>query len=94
MIIGKDKLTNNNAFATRDINNNNNINIPKPLENKPTTNFKNVFTKEISQYKYSNPSNTNDMRDKALASLNDRLSKGTITMDEFQKQCANLNKNK
>ena len=50
----------------------------------------NGFVKNLSQHQYTDPTRTNDMHDKTLALLNDRLQKGQISMEEFNKQCQHL----
>lgn len=69
----------------------------KSFENKRVTkkpiSAKDIFTQEPSQYKYTNPLNKSSMNEKALAVLNDRLKKGTITLEEFQKKCNTVAKN-
>lgn len=55
-------------------------------------NNSNGFVKDLSQHSHVNPTNKQDMHDKTLALLNDRLQKGQISMDEFNKQCTQLGK--
>jgi len=47
---------------------------------------KNIFVKDLKDQKYTNVNNKNDMYDKSLAMLNDRLKNGLISFDEFNKQ--------
>ncbi|MBR6949396.1 MAG: hypothetical protein IKH54_04335 [Bacilli bacterium] len=47
---------------------------------------KNIFVKDLKDQKYTNVNNQNDMYDKSLAMLNDRLKNGLISFDEFNKQ--------
>ena len=47
---------------------------------------KNIFVKELKDQKYTNVNNQNDMYDKSLAMLNERLKNGLISFDEFNKQ--------
>ena len=65
-------------------------NFQKLQNQNKITNKSNGFVKDLSQHKHVNPTNSNDMHDKTLALLNDRLQKGQITMDEFSKQCRQL----
>lgn len=53
---------------------------------------KNVFVKDIKEQKYSNSLDTTGMQDKTLAMLHDRLKNGTITMEEFNRKCMQLGK--
>lgn len=55
---------------------------------------KNIFTSDIKTQQHINPLNKNDMSDKTLALLHERLEKGNITLDEFNKQCETLRKNR
>lgn len=55
-------------------------------------NQKNIFTNDIKTQQHINPINKNDMSDKTLALLHERLQKGTISLDEFNKQCEILGK--
>lgn len=90
MIIGNNK---NNSF---NMNNNfqNRINqntTNKTEENKKDQNqINNMFTKDIFSYGTSNTKNKEDMYDRSLALLNDRLQKGTITLEEFNKKCREI----
>ena len=52
----------------------------------------NAFIKDLQQHQHVNPTSKHDMHDKTLALLNDRLQKGQITMEEFNKQCTQLGK--
>ena len=89
-------------------NNNNNQSFAKPLGNhfengqfknqnntfqqNMKTNQKNIFTKDIKTNQHINPVNKNDMADKTLALLHERLEKGSISLDEFSRQCELLGK--
>lgn len=53
-------------------------------ENKVVSN--NIFVKNIKDQKYTNVNNKDDMYNKSLAMLNERLSKGLISFEEFNKQ--------
>ena len=62
-------------------------------QNKRQTNTNNnKFVKDLQQHKHVNPTSRHDMHDKTLALLNDRLQKGQISMEEFNKQCTQLGK--
>lgn len=89
-------------------NNNNNQSFAKPLGNhfensqfknqnntfqqNMKNNQKNIFTKDIKTNQHINPVNKNDMADKTLALLHERLEKGSISLDEFTRQCELLGK--
>ena len=53
---------------------------------------KNIFTEDFTTQKHTNPIDKNDMSDKSLAMLHERLKQGTITLDEFNKKCEQLGK--
>ena len=90
MIIGKNNNNNfnmNNNFQNRlNTNNQNKITEEKKEQNK----IKNMFTKNIFSYGASNTKNKDDMYDRSLSLLNDRLEKGTITLEEFNKKCREI----
>ncbi len=95
MIIG-----NNNRGFNKSNNNQNTMN--NNFENKWNAikenganmmhNNKNVFVKNLNDQKYSSASNTSGMQDRTLAMLHERLEKGTISLEEFNKKCASLGK--
>lgn len=53
---------------------------------------KNVFVKDIKEQHYADSGNTNQMHDRTLALLNERLQQGTISLEEFNQRCASLGK--
>lgn len=53
---------------------------------------KNIFTNDIKTQQHINPTSKNDMADKTLALLHERLEKGSISLDEFNKRCEELGK--
>ena len=104
MIIGNNSNNNfniNNKFQKKiqstdfpnksNISNINNISINK-FEKTKVSSKRNDFTKDIFSMEGGNASSSNDMYNKAIAMLNDRLEKGTITMDEFNKKCREIAK--
>ncbi len=72
------------------MNNSNNFN-NKVVKPNPSSKG-NVFTKNIFSIEGGNASSSDDMYNKSIAMLNDRLEKGTITMDEFNKKCRDIAK--
>ena len=72
------------------MNNSNNFNnkVVKPNSSSK----RNVFTKNIFSIEGGNASSSDDMYNKSIAMLNDRLEKGTITIDEFNKKCRDIAK--
>lgn len=55
-------------------------------------NQKNIFTNDIKTQQHINPLNKNDMADKTLALLHERLKQGSISLEEFNKRCEELGK--
>ena len=49
-----------------------------------------MFVEDNTINKHTDPTNQNDMYDKTLAMLNERLQKGAITLEEFNKKCSIL----
>ena len=74
--------------------------------NNPDTNFKNKFNavkqaqqnsinmnhNQVKTPQYTDVNNKNAMLDKSFDMLQQRLSQGLISLDEFNKQCNKLNK--
>lgn len=96
MIIGNNNQNNQNTFNKQQ---SSNVSIPNNFENRwnkiqeynnnrPKRN--NVFVKDIQSQKYSSANDTNGIHDKSLAMLHERLEKGTISLEEFNKKCAQL----
>ncbi len=83
-----DQPTSNNQIGNTFENKWNQIN--KYNEHRPQTN--NIFVKDIKEQHYTDSSNTNQMQDHTLALLNERLKQGTISLEEFNKRCALLGK--
>ena len=62
------------------------------LKENSNLNKKNIFSEDLKNIKYSNPTSKNDMRNKSMAMLQERLDQGLITLDEFNKKCNALSK--
>ena len=88
MIIGN---SNNNPMSE---NNNFNNKMNEIKKNNELNTFKNKFVQDLNSTQHSDPTSRNDMRNKSLAMLQDRLEKGIISVEEFNKKVSNLNKNK
>lgn len=86
MLIGKN--FNNQQSQTRRFNEN----FQRLQTQNKHMNNTNGFVKNLSEHKHVDPTNHNAMHDKTLALLNDRLQKGQISMEEFNKQCQQLGK--
>lgn len=94
MIIGNNNT--NNFFNDNQTRENNNFNrkMKKINENKDYISHKNPFVNDLNSMQHSNPTDKENMRDKSLAMLHDRLKKGTISLEEFNKKVKNINNNK
>lgn len=89
MIIGNNN--NNNINNMNKQNNSFNQRLTRLKEdNKINDLKKNMFIEDNTINKHTDPTNQNDMYDKTLAMLNERLQKGTITLEEFNKKCSIL----
>ena len=71
-------------------NDNNNFNNKMRAIKQNTTNNNIIQNNDTNMYK--NITNTNESTDKAFQILKDRLDNGLITLDEFNKKCASINK--
>jgi len=59
-------------------------------ENSKQSNKKNIFVQDISEQIHTNVNSKDDMYNKSLAILNDRLRNGLITLEEFNRQVKDL----
>lgn len=83
MIIGKNNSFNNKRFEKTNFSN-----LHKGTEKK------NIFTNDVSAYRYANTLDSDKMHEKSLAMLQDRLDKGLISMEEFNVQLKRITRNK
>ena len=81
MIIG------NNNFNSNDNNFKNKMNAIKENANNFTSNSNSINTN-----RYKDINNSNEMSDISLDMLQDRLNRGLISYEDFQKQCAKIGK--
>ena len=86
MIIGN----NNNNFNNDNMNFQNKFNTIKEENKKNNINI-NSYSNDHTN-KYTNVYDKNEMIEKSFTILQERLNNGTITLDEFNKQCNKLNK--
>ncbi len=84
MIIG-----NNNNFSKNRNNPFHNENFNNKNTGKPQQ-MKNIFTQDIKTKQHINPLDKNEMYDKTLALLHERLMNNTISLEEFNRQCRKL----
>ncbi len=98
MIIGKNPFPRNKNFENLKVEKNKKIKNDKKvtsrIPNKSIPPTKNVFIKDMEAYQHTNILNKEEMNEKSFAMLNDRLSKGVITQEEFNKQCKKIAKRK
>ncbi len=85
-------------------NNQNNFNNPLSEDNQFKTRMDNIkqanelntyndgLIDDVNSTRFNNPLDRDQMSDKTLAMLHDRLSKGLISMEDFNKQCNELAK--
>ena len=64
----------------------------KRVQNQGRQNNSNAFVKNLSSMAHTDAANRDAMHDKTLALLNDRLQKGQISIEDFNKQCQQLGK--
>ena len=83
MIIGRNNSFNNKRFEKTNFSD-----LHKETERK------NIFTNDVSAYRYTNPLDSERMHEKSLAMLQDRLDKGLISMEEFNVQLKRITRNK
>ncbi len=103
MLLNGNNFNNNqNNFGNNNLNHNNgfiktNFKRNDPYENINNNNKSNNrlgFNEELSTYKHTNPTNDIDMYDKSIAMLHERYENNLISLDEFQKKCAQIGKKK
>ena len=82
MIIG------NNNFNS----NNNNFKNKMDAIKENSKNIGNNHSNPISTNQYKDVNNSNEMLDRSLDILQDRLNKGLISYEDFQKQCTRIGK--
>ena len=96
MIIGNNNNGNNfnNIFNDRQVQENTNFNrkMNQIKDNNENTIYNNPFIEDINSMQHSDPTSRDNMRDKSLAMLQDRLEQGTISLDEFNKKVSEINK--
>jgi len=91
MIIG------NNNIGKKNFISNNNLSQNKTNNNQHNTfnqkkNILNPMNENSSSFMHSNIMNKDEMKNKAFAMLQERLSNGTITIEEFNRKCHELGK--
>lgn len=96
MIIGNNNNNNNfnNKFNDRQVQENTNFNrkMNQIKDNNENTIYNNPFVEDIHSMQHSDPTSKDNMRDKSLAMLQERLENGTISLDDFNKKVSEINK--
>ena len=89
MIIGNNR--NDNKFKDNNfLNNNFDTKFNQYKDNSKITKKKNIFVKDIKEQAHTNVNSEDDMYNKSLAMLNERLKNGLITLEEFNRQVKEL----
>lgn len=89
MIIGNNREENkfkNNNF----LNDNFDTKFNQYKDNSKIKRKRNIFVKDITEQAHTNVNSMDDMYNKSLAILNDRLKNGLITLEEFNRQVKEL----
>lgn len=92
MLIGNNNpLNNKNNFYNNSLKEKNNFETRfNRLKNDTKNN--NKFVEDIYNQVHSDPTSAKDMKSKSLAMLQERLDKGLISLEEFNKKCTQLRK--
>lgn len=89
MIIGNNR--NDNKFKDNNfLNDNFDTKFNQYKDNSKITKKKNIFVKDIKEQAHTNVNSEDDMYNKSLAMLNERLKNGLITLEEFNRQVKEL----
>ena len=88
MIIGNNN--NENKFKNKNFLNDNFEDKFKQYKDNSKHQNKNIFVKDIKEQIHANVNSKDEMYNKSLAMLNDRLNNGLITLEEFNRQVKEL----
>ena len=89
MIIGNNR--NDNKFKDNNfLNDNFDTKFNQYKDNSKIAKKKNIFVKDIKEQAHTNVNSQDDMYNKSLAMLNERLKNGLITLEEFNRQVKEL----
>ena len=93
MIIGNNNGNNQNNFNNQpNFTSNFNERFNAVVDNGMKNHGKVDMAETTRNMKYTDVNSANEMQDKAFAMLQDRLANGTISLEEFNKQCSALGK--
>lgn len=92
MIIGSNNGNNHNMNNQPNFTSNFNERFNAVRENQKNNYGPVNMTESTRNMKYTDVNSANAMQDKAFAMLQDRLANGTISLEEFNKQCHALGK--
>lgn len=93
MIIGKNNSFGKPNFVSNNNSNNINNNSNNINENNRQTPVFNPIHEKPSSFNHSNVMDKDEMKNKAFSMLQERLSNGTISIEEFNRKCHELGKN-
>ena len=89
MIIGNNN--NENKFKDKNfLNDNFDTKFTQYKDNSKLKSKKNIFVKDIKEQAHANVNSQDEMYNKSLAMLNERLNNGLITLEEFNRQVKEL----
>jgi len=84
MIIGNDNNFKKTSFDQK-------LNQIKENNDLYTNSNVNPFVEDVNSMTYNNASDTENMNNKRLAMLHERLEQGLITVEQFSKECKKIN---
>jgi hypothetical protein len=84
MIIGNDNNFKKTTFDQK-------LNQVKENNDLYTNSNVNPFVEDVNSMTYNNASDTENMNNKRLAMLHERLEQGLITVEQFSKECKKIN---
>ncbi len=84
MIIGNDNNFKKTTFDQK-------LNQIKENNDLYTNSNVNPFVEDVNSMTYNNASDTENMNNKRLAMLHERLEQGLITVEQFSKECKKIN---
>ena len=93
MIIGKNNNLGKPNFLSN-TNQTNKDNLNNTYNTNQTNKVINPMNENTRSFQRSNVMNKNEMKNKSFAMLQERLSNGTISLEEFNRKCHELGKQK
>lgn len=90
MIIGNNNNNENKFKGNNFLNDNFDTKFNQYKDNSKISRKKNIFVKDIKEQAHTNVNSMDDMYNKSLAMLNERLKNGLITLEKFNRQVKEL----